>query len=159
MNAEINKNNAENKPESKSENKVSSKAENKIENEEELLLAYNSGVKFMQAKDYNKALTVFQDLCTRFPNHIFFKALAGCLQEKKEYLSAILSYKTAYLLAPASNQDCLFFSGVCYYKHGQFQKAKTELEEFLILNVDNEYQVNRAKIYIESANKKLQPEK
>jgi tetratricopeptide (TPR) repeat protein len=110
---------------------------------------YKNVVKFMNVGDYNSALKIIEDLCKRFPfNTIFLKTMASCFQKQERYEAAIMSYRTAYLLIPDANQDCLYFIGICHYKKGDFAEATTYFSDFLSKDKGNEAHKKRAALYL-----------
>ena len=99
---------------------------------DELTYLYNLGSRYMQANDYAKATPIFQFLVSiNTTNVLYVKGLAGCSQASGDFVSALFSYKFAYILDIANNVDCLFYAGVCLYKMEQFVRAKTEFENFI----------------------------
>ena len=112
-------------------------------------LVYIKAIKLMELGDYTAAISILQGLCKKFPlNMGFLKAFASCLQNLENYKSAIAAYKVIYLLAPKGNEDCLYFSGVCYYKHGDLVNAKLCFDDFLKTNNGEDFYKKRADLYI-----------
>lgn len=110
---------------------------------------YKNAVKFMSVGDYDSALKLVDNLCKRFPfNTIFLKTMASCFQKQEKYQAAIMVYKTAHILIPNANLDCIYFCGVCYFKIGALKEAKSCFLDFLNKNSGNEMHKKRATLYL-----------
>ncbi len=140
-------------------NKLSQIFNNKIKGtytKDDLNYLYNLGVRNFKTKSFARAISVFLLLTVIEPdNHAYLKALAGSYQANNDFLNAMLTYKYCYSLIPqASNIDCLFYSGVCFYESHDYLSAKAEFEKFLngMGEHFNELK-NQAELYLLSINK------
>ena len=110
---------------------------------------YKNAVKLMNIGDYDSALKLIDNLCKRFPfNTIFLKTMASCFQKQEKYQAAIMVYKTAHILIPKANVDCLYFCGICYFKLGEFKLAQSCFLDFLSGGGVNDIHKKRAALYL-----------
>ncbi|MFN8770722.1 MAG: hypothetical protein ACK5Z5_09775 [Neisseriaceae bacterium] len=130
-----------------------SNASNTIKlNEKELDYLYNLGVRYFKLNNFSQALPLFQiTVAYDSSNIVYLKALAGCLQALKEFLSAHFIYKIAYII-DNKNDECLFYSGVCLYELGQLDNATQEFDAFLSITTNKELS-KKANLYLEIINK------
>jgi tetratricopeptide (TPR) repeat protein len=103
--------------------------------EQEKNYLYNSAAQKCQIGDFKGALAIFQFLSMLdTQNHVYIKAIAGCMHGLEDYGNAISYYKYTYDNSQErGNYDCLFYIARCHLKLNDYLVAKINLSKFIEL--------------------------
>ncbi len=115
-------------------------------------IEYNKGLQLYRKKQYRKAISIFESLLNKYPNHKlapnFQYWIGECLFKLKDYNRAINYFRNVYLYTNSwKKDDAAIMIAISYYKMGDIEKARAEFKSFIYKYPDSEY-IKIAKHYL-----------
>lgn len=111
---------------------------------------YEQGKKYLEAKEYTKAIEAYKKAIALQPVSAAYKDLGNAYSSLKQYSEAVAAYKQAVRLKP-DNAVALFGLGLAYIELEQYENAVTALREALRLkpaDADYNHQLGNAYFYL-----------
>ncbi len=116
-------------------------AETLAEEEEEFLRTYDRATNLFNAREYDEALTLYQELLAKKPSYYqIYLNIGDCYREKGNFEEAIKSYNLVLEEAKKDEKWGKAFAGIgeCYLRKGELDGARTYFQQAVDLYPDNE---------------------
>ena len=123
---------------------------NELLNNNEECFLYNVACGMFFVGNYKDALKIYELLLLiNDSNLLYFKSVASCYQNLKNYRSAILNYQYVYSCFPEQHLDCLYYMGYCFYKLDDYHMCRLKLNQFIQMNTSESEYIKQSKILLE----------
>lgn len=101
----------------------------KFDEETKLKLAkYTQGLQAYESKQYQRAISIFNELIERYPEHQYYTSRGTAYEDMGDDLKAKADFEKAVLLDPSSNL-ALFRLGMVYWRQHNVKKAVKYLKK------------------------------